>query len=144
MPTDHPLARESQIDLAWLSDEMFVAPYDCVCRDALMHACRGAGFTPEIGSETNDYMAMQALVAARVGVAVMPRLVASMAVRDEVVILPLARGTLTRTVSIVSRREGFKSDATTTMRALLHEVVAGLAAGPLAIDVPPARVALAA
>ena len=109
-----------------------------------MHACRGAGFAPEIGSETNDYMAMQALVAARVGVAVMPRLVASMAVRDEIVILPLAPGTLTRTVSIVSRREGFKSDATTTMRALLHDVAAGLASGPLAVDVPPAGVALAA
>jgi DNA-binding transcriptional LysR family regulator len=89
-------------------------------------------------------MAMQALVAARVGIAVIPRLVASMAVRDEVVILPLTRGTLTRTVSIVSRREGFKSDATTTMRALLHHVVAGLASGPLAVDVPAARVALAA
>ncbi len=144
LPADHPLAREGQIDLGSLSDEVFVAPYDCVCRDALMHACRGAGFAPEIGSETNDYMAMQALVAARVGVAVMPRLVASMAVRDEVVILPLARGTLTRTVSIVSRREGFRSDATTTMRALLHDVAAGLAAGPLAVDVPPAGVALAA
>ena len=144
LPADHPLAREGQIDLASLSDEVFVAPYDCVCRDALMHACRGAGFAPEIGSETNDYMAMQALVAARVGVAVMPRLVASMAVRDEIVILPLAPGTLTRTVSIVSRREGFSSDATTTMRALLHDVAAGLASGPLAVDVPPAGVALAA
>jgi DNA-binding transcriptional LysR family regulator len=144
LPADHPLAREGQIDLASLCDEVFVAPYDCVCRDALMHACRGAGFAPQIGSETNDYMAMQALVAARVGVAVMPRLVASMAVRDEVVIVPLARGTLTRTVSIVSRHEGFKSDATTTMRALLHDVVSGLASGALAVDVPPRVVALAA
>jgi len=123
---------------------VFVAPYDCVCRDALTHACRGAGFAPEIGSETNDYMAMQALVAARVGVAVMPRLVASMAIRDEVVILPLAPGTLTRTVSIVSRRDGFSSDATTMMRALLHDVAAELASGPLAVDVPPAGVPLAA
>ena len=144
LPADHRLARVDQIDLASLSDEVFVTPYDCVCRDALMHACRGAGFAPEIGSETNDYMAMQALVAARVGVAVMPRLVASMAVRSEVVIVPLARGTLTRTVSIVSRREGFRSDATTTMRALLHDVAASLASGPLAIDLPPERAALAA
>ena len=144
LPADHPLAREREIDLGSLSDEVFVVPYDCVCRDALMHACRGAGFAPEIGSETNDYMAMQALVAARVGVAVMPRLVASMAVREEVVILPLAPGTLTRTVSIVSRLEGFSSEATTTMRALLHEVAAGLASGPLAVDVPPAGIALAA
>jgi hypothetical protein len=74
----------------------------------------------------------------------MPRLVASMAVRNEVVILPLARGTLTRTVSIVSRREGFSSEATMTMRALLHHVATGLASGALAVDLPPARAALAA
>jgi hypothetical protein len=67
-----------------------------------------------------------------------------MAVRDEIVILPLAPGTLTRTVSIVSRHEGFSSDATTTMRALLHEVATGLASGPLAVDVPAAGIALAA
>jgi hypothetical protein len=67
-----------------------------------------------------------------------------MAVRDEIVILPLAPGTLTRTVSIVSRREGFNSDATTAMRGLLHDVAARLASGPLAVDVPPAGVALAA
>jgi hypothetical protein len=47
-------------------------------------------------------------------------------------------------VSIVSRREGFKSNATTTMRALLHKAVAGLASGPLALDVQPADVPLAA
>jgi hypothetical protein len=47
-------------------------------------------------------------------------------------------------VSVAARREGFKSDATTTMRVLLRDVVAGLASGPLAIDAPPARVGLAA
>jgi hypothetical protein len=30
------------------------------------------------------------------------------------------------------------------MRALLHQVTAGLASGPLAVDVPPIGVALAA
>jgi hypothetical protein len=47
-------------------------------------------------------------------------------------------------VSIVSRRKGFSSDATTMMRARLHHVAAGLASGPLAVDVPPASVELAA
>jgi DNA-binding transcriptional LysR family regulator len=136
LPVDHALAAEREIELAWLAGEVFVAPYDCVCRDALTHACRHAGFTPEIASETNDYMAMQALVAARVGLAVMPRLVAAMAVREEVVILPLAPRTLTRTVSIVSRRDGFRSAATSTMRAVLHEVVAGLTSGTLPVELP--------
>lgn len=37
MSADHPLSREVPIDVVSLSDEVFVAPYDCVCRDALMH-----------------------------------------------------------------------------------------------------------
>jgi DNA-binding transcriptional LysR family regulator len=144
LPADHALAGEQLIELGWLAGEVFVAPYDCVCRDALTDACRHAGFTPDVASETNDYMAMQALVAAHVGVAVMPRLVAAMAVRDEVVIVSLPAGTLTRTVSIVSRREGFRCAATASMRAILHEVVAGLGSGPLALDLPVRGQVLAA
>ncbi len=144
LPTEHPLAGEPHIELEWLAGEIFVAPYDCVCRDALTHACRAVGFTPDVASETNDYMAMQALVAAGVGVAVLPRLVAAMAVRKEVVILPLAGGTLTRTVSIASRREGFRSAASTTMREVLRAVAANLAAEPLTLDLPAPDAALAA
>jgi DNA-binding transcriptional LysR family regulator len=144
LPTDHPLANGAQIELEALAHEVFVAPYDCVCRDALAHACRDVGFTPEVASETNDYMAMQALVAARVGIAVLPRLVATMAVRAEVVIIPLASGTLTRTVSIASRREGFSTSLSRTMRALLHDVAAEVASGPLPLDLPFRRQRFAA
>jgi DNA-binding transcriptional LysR family regulator len=133
LPADHPLAYRRMIDLGALAGELFVAPYDCVCRDALMQACRQAGFVPDVASETNDYMAMQALVAARVGIAVMPRLVAAMAIRGEVVVLPLTPGALTRTVSIVSRREGFRFAASATMRSLLHEAVRPLGSGRLAL-----------
>jgi DNA-binding transcriptional LysR family regulator len=137
--TDHPLANEAQIELEALAGEVFVAPYDCVCRDAIVHACREVGFTPEVASETNDYMAMEGLVAAGVGIAVLPRLIATMAVRDEVVLIPLVSGTLTRTVSIASRREGFNSSVSTTMRAMLHDVAADIASGPLPLDLPHTR-----
>jgi DNA-binding transcriptional LysR family regulator len=143
LPVGHTLADEPQIELAWLADEPFVTPYDCVCREALVYACREAGFAPRIASETNDYMAMQALVDAHVGVAVMPRLVAAMAVRDGVALVPLAPGTLTRTVSTVSRRGGFRSDATTSMRAILRDVVRELAGGPMSLDLPAERELLA-
>jgi len=134
LPVDHALADAPQIELEWLADEPCVAPYDCVCREALTHACREAGFAPRVVSETNDYMAMQALVEAHVGVAVIPRLVAAMAVRDGVALLPLAPGTLTRTVATVSRRGAFRSDATQGMRAILRDVVRELASGPMPVD----------
>jgi DNA-binding transcriptional LysR family regulator len=136
VPAGHPLADEEHVDLARLAGEVFVAPYDCVCRDALVHACRGVGFTPQVASETNDYMAMQGLVAAGIGVAVVPRLVASIAIRSEVVMRPLTPGTLTRVVATVSRRDGFRSTADSTMRALLRDAAATLACGPLELDLP--------
>jgi len=136
LPATHRLADEDELELEQLSDEVFAAPYDCVCRDALVQACRQAGFTPDVASETNDYMAMQGLVASGIGVAVMPRLVASIAIRPEVVLRPLRTGTLTRVVAVVSRRDGFQSLATRTMQELLHEAAATLATPALPLDAP--------
>jgi DNA-binding transcriptional LysR family regulator len=136
LPSGHRLARQRELELHELGAELFVAPYDSICRDALVHACRRSGFSPEVVSETNDYMAMQGLVAAGVGVAVMPRLVASIAIRDQVVMRPLAAGTLTRVVCLVTRRDGFHSNAIATMEALLHEAAAGLGSPGLPLDAP--------
>jgi DNA-binding transcriptional LysR family regulator len=85
-------------------------------------------------SETNDHMAMQGLVASGVGVAVMPRLVASIAVRDGVVLRSLSGDPLTRRVSIVARRGGYASNASRVMRRLLRAAAERLAGGPLPLD----------
>jgi DNA-binding transcriptional LysR family regulator len=120
LPGDHELVDEDEVALEQLADEAFAAPYECVCRDALVQACRASGFTPRVVTETNDYMAMQGLVASGVGVAVLPRLVASIAIRPEVALRPLVPGTLTRVVAVVSRRDGFRSQASASMQELLH------------------------
>ncbi|MGA6166742.1 LysR family transcriptional regulator [Amycolatopsis magusensis] len=44
------------------------------CRAHLVKACAGAGFEPEITFETDDYVAVQALVAAGLGVSTLPGL----------------------------------------------------------------------
>jgi DNA-binding transcriptional LysR family regulator len=44
------------------------------CRDNLLRQCALAGFTPKIAFTTDDYMAVQALVAAGLGVATLPDL----------------------------------------------------------------------
>lgn len=44
------------------------------CRAHLLAACRDAGFTPDIAFETDDYVAVQALVAAGLGVSTLPGL----------------------------------------------------------------------
>jgi DNA-binding transcriptional LysR family regulator len=44
------------------------------CQDVLVRLCRAAGFTPEIAVTTDDYAAAQALVAAGLGIAILPGL----------------------------------------------------------------------
>ena len=136
LPGDHELADEDEVALEQLADEAFAAPYDCVCRDALVQACRDSGFTPRVVTDTNDYMAMQGLVASGIGVAVIPRLVASIAIRPEVVLRPLLPGTLTRVVAVVSRRDGFRSHASTRMQQLLRQAAATLSTPGLPLKAP--------
>jgi DNA-binding transcriptional LysR family regulator len=100
-----------------------VAPYDCFCRTALELACRQAGFAPRVVSESNDYMAIQGLVAAGVGVALVPRLVRAMALRAEVVLRPITGTDLTRVVAITSRTGGYASPAAQAMRTALHAAI---------------------
>ncbi|WP_433205185.1 LysR family transcriptional regulator [Dactylosporangium sp. CS-047395] len=44
------------------------------CRESLVRRCAAAGFTPDIAFTTDDYVAVQALVAAGLGVTILPDL----------------------------------------------------------------------
>ncbi|HET6909727.1 MAG TPA: LysR substrate-binding domain-containing protein [Mycobacteriales bacterium] len=123
LPAEHPLAGVDAVPLSALAYEPWCAPHHSVCRDALDLACRTAGFTPRIVSETNDYMVMQGLVAARVGVAVMPRLATAIAVRPGIAVRPLLGDVLERVTFIVTRTAGYRPAAVSTLRAaLIHGV----------------------
>src|SRR5947209_1471617 len=79
---DLPLATLEEIPLDLLAAEPFCAPpRNTRFRAALELACRLAGYTPRVVSEANGCMAMQGLVAAGVGISVMPRLLAAVPLR---------------------------------------------------------------
>ena len=134
VPGDDPRAAAGCVELGDFGGDPWIAPYDSVCRTALELACRQAGFSPHIVSESNDYMAIQGLVAAGVGVALVPRLVRAMAVRPEVLMRPVAGTEITRVVSIVSRAGGYMSPAAGVLRAALHESVAAVDDPALPLD----------
>ncbi|WP_371497529.1 LysR family transcriptional regulator [Kitasatospora sp. NBC_00374] len=74
VPAAHPLAGAGRpVDLAELSGEQWIA--GCPqCRGHLVELCEGAGFEPRIDFATDDYPAVVGLVAAGLGVAVLPGL----------------------------------------------------------------------
>ncbi|MCJ1706735.1 LysR family transcriptional regulator [Microbacterium sp. VKM Ac-2923] len=72
LPVDHPAA-EGPIDLSRLAGERWIA--GCPqCRGHLLEACARAGFVPDIAFETDNYIAVENLVAQGVGVAILPRM----------------------------------------------------------------------
>jgi DNA-binding transcriptional LysR family regulator len=60
-------------DLARLSEQRWIAGCDR-CREHLLQQCALAGFTPKIAFTTDDFVAVQALVAAGLGVTTLPGL----------------------------------------------------------------------
>jgi DNA-binding transcriptional LysR family regulator len=75
LPAEHHLAAKAALRLPDLSDEDWVqtsAPSPCSRH--VVRLCLGAGFEPRVTFESDDYETVQGLVAAGVGVALIPRL----------------------------------------------------------------------
>ena len=71
------------------------------CRGHLLQICSDAGFEPEIAYETDDYMAVLGLVAAGLGVAMLPGLSLDLARHADVSLHPVRPAT-SRTVQAVT------------------------------------------
>ncbi|RGA05374.1 LysR family transcriptional regulator [Microbispora triticiradicis] len=71
-----PLGAASGSDLAAYADAPWIAGCER-CRAHLLALCGEAGFEPRVSFTTDDYVAVQAMVATGLGVAVLPRLALS-------------------------------------------------------------------
>ncbi|HET9123735.1 MAG TPA: LysR family transcriptional regulator [Solirubrobacteraceae bacterium] len=118
----HPLAREPEIDLAGLRADRFIG--GCPrCRGHLVALCRQAGFEPDIGLSTDDWVAVQAMVAARLGVTLLPGLVLGIVRHPEVVVRPV-RGRPTRTITALTLPGGSKIPSVCALLGALAEQAA--------------------
>lgn len=78
LPSDHPLAKRKQLKLAELAEEDFVSlpiHQGSSLRENIVHACLTAGFRPRIVQEVIDPYMVLSLVAAGVGISLMPECV---------------------------------------------------------------------
>ncbi len=75
LPTGHALAGRARVSLSDLSGDPWVASTSvCGCRQITESVCRDAGFEPRVAFEADETQAAQALVAAGVGVTMLPQL----------------------------------------------------------------------
>ena len=73
LPAGHPAAASDVVDLAALGDDPWIA--GCPrCRGHLLELADAAGFTPRIAFETDNFVAVEGMVAQGLGVALLPDL----------------------------------------------------------------------
>jgi DNA-binding transcriptional LysR family regulator len=78
LPADHRLARKRALALWDLRNEDWVqTSASSPCARHVVRVCLDAGFEPRVSFESDDYETVQGLVAAGVGVALIPRLALS-------------------------------------------------------------------
>lgn len=99
LPAGHRLSGAAWVRVEDLAQEAWIA--GCPrCRQNLMHVCRDAGFEPDIQYATDDNAAAQSLVAAGLGVALMPRLVLATVRQEGIVVKPVTPSSARRIVAV--------------------------------------------
>jgi DNA-binding transcriptional LysR family regulator len=133
LPDGHPLADKPRLRLEDLREEAWVqTSVASPCARHVVRSCHGAGFEPNVSFESDDYQTVQGLVAAGVGVALVPQLALS-SVREDIRVRALhPQGPVRRVVAATPRGAGVLP-AAERMLAVLAEVAGRYRArGPLA------------
>lgn len=132
LPPDHPLVRSGtlsgtrRLPLAAVAEEPFLLMKPGYgFRDQSLEACRASGFEPRIAFESTQIDTLQAMVAAGLGVTLVPEMAANVALRPAPVFVRLEGPPVTRTLALVWVRDRYLSRAASAFlemsRELWHE-----------------------
>jgi DNA-binding transcriptional LysR family regulator len=126
LPHGHALAHKPRVRLQDTCDETWIQDGDPrnACGRLQRAACAAAGFEPTVGFQSDDYNVIQGLVAAGVGVALLPSL-ALANMREDIVVRSLGRSAPMRKICAATLAGRYRSPATEAMLAILQEVAAG-------------------
>jgi molybdate transport repressor ModE-like protein len=122
LPADHPLARRKTVRLEQLADEAWVG--GCgggLCQAMVMDWCADAGFEPNLAFESDDHNVLIGLVAAGVGVALLPQLALRIGYPGAE-IRPVARRDLVRKIYAAIPHDAYRSPATDAMIEVLRTI----------------------
>jgi DNA-binding transcriptional LysR family regulator len=132
LPADHTLAGKPALTLGDLREDDWVqTSASSPCARHVVRLCLAAGFEPKVTFESDDYEMVQGLVAAGVGVALIPRL-ALTRVHPGIVVRALAPSSPTRRVVAATLGAAGVSPAAESMIAILGEVAKRYTDGPKA------------
>ena len=103
LPATHSLAKNEKINLLDLKNDDFVLfPEGYILRKVAVDACRNVGFVPKVTSEGEDMDALKGLVAAGIGVTLLPESSLYDSTPRMTVKVPIASPIIRRTVGIIA------------------------------------------
>lgn len=121
LPKNHPEQGVS-VDLAALMHDRWIA--GCPrCRGHLLQVCEDAGFAPDIAFETDNVLAVSALVAQGIGVATLPRLALMAAPAVRGIRTARMRTEQVRTLHLVTARGADRVPSVLAVVATLRDVI---------------------
>jgi DNA-binding transcriptional LysR family regulator len=120
LPRGHRLATKEQIKLEDLAEDAWVqTDAASACARHVVRICRDAGFEPRVSFESDDYLTVQGLVAAGVGVALIPELAVSETY--DIAVTELHPSAPVRHVVAATRGAGVSLPATAAMLDILQD-----------------------
>jgi DNA-binding transcriptional LysR family regulator len=121
MPHGHPAARKARVRLQDVAEDTWIQNDTTgPCGRLHLAACAAAGFEPRIGFQSDDYNVVQGLIAAGVGVSLLPALSLTN-VRDDIVVRSLGKSAPTRRIAAATLAGRYRSPATEAMLDILTE-----------------------
>jgi DNA-binding transcriptional LysR family regulator len=122
LPKGHRLAAKERVTLDDLSEEAWVQTSEAsACARHVVRICRTAGFEPRVSFESDDYLTVQGLVAAGVGVALIPQLALSQTVSYDIAVRELHPGGPVRHVVVATPGSGVSLPAAAAMLDILQD-----------------------
>jgi DNA-binding transcriptional LysR family regulator len=122
---DHRLARRRRLALGDLREESWVqTSASSPCARHVVRSCHAAGFEPRVSFESDDYATVQGLVAAGVGVALIPQLALS-SIRPDIRVRALHPQSPVRKVFAATPRGAAVTPAVATMLDVLRDASRG-------------------
>jgi DNA-binding transcriptional LysR family regulator len=127
LPREHPLAGETELRMEELREETWIEGRQCA--HALMRAAAAAGFEPRVAFDSAEWLGKQGLVAAGVGIALIPTLAVD-TVRDGIVLRSLGPDGPRRKIALATHGWLSRPPSVDPMRAILRRVAGELAQAP--------------
>lgn len=116
----HPLAKKKELAISELKHENFIIfSNDFTLHDSVINACRDNGFEPNVSYETSQWDLITELVAAKMGIALLPKSIFYKQNQSNVKMVPIKDSVFLWRLGIITKKNTYHSFATRELLKML-------------------------